>query len=451
MEQVISQHTFFATGATRDLSFRRKALLSLKFSINAHRDDLYAALWQDLHKSEAEALLTEVSMVVGEIDVQLRHLTRWAGTRRVSTPLFLWPSTSRVVSQPLGVVLVMAPWNYPFNLTMTPAIGAIAAGNCVVVKPSPYTPNVARVIDTIVAESLSPEHVCVIQGDRQVNAELLAQQWDYIFFTGGQRLGRVVAMAAAEKLTPVTLELGGKSPCIVDSTANIELAARRITWGKFLNAGQTCIAPDYVLAHVDIRERLVERIKYYITEFYGVDPRASAHFGRIVNGEAFERLSRLIGESSGTIVTGGECHADELYVAPTVIANVTEHDALMQDEIFGPLLPVIDFCYKESIYEYINGRDKPLALYYFGSSSGVAKVLANTSSGGMCINDTVLHIANHHLPFGGVGHSGMGRYHGHESFVTFSNRRSVLRSPRSFDLPFKYPPFRYLAFLRKML
>lgn len=448
-ELTIKQH-YFASGATLSRGARISALKALGRSIEQNRQQIYDALWNDLHKCEAEALLTEVNVVMSEIDNQLRHLRARMRPHCVPTPWILWPSRSRVECQPLGTVLVIAPWNYPFNLALTPLVGAIAAGNCAVVKPSDYTPRVSAVIAKIVAESLAPEHVSVVEGGRDVNTALLAERWDYIFFTGGPALGRVVMQAAARDLTPVTLELGGKSPCIVDRTANIDLAARRIVWGKFLNAGQTCVAPDHLFVHCDVKEQLVERMRHYITEFYGSDPHQSPHYGRIVNVAAFERLSELIG-SAGRVVIGGSSVADERYIAPTVIDGIAADDPIMQHEIFGPLLPVLDFTDINEVTAQINSREKPLALYYFGSSQSARWVLDRTSSGGACVNDLILHIANDHLPFGGVGGSGMGRYHGRDSFLTFSNRRAVLTSPRSLDLPFRYPPFRFFNIIKRII
>lgn len=416
----------------------------------AHRDEIYASLWQDLHKSESEALLTEISIVLDEIKCQLLNLRSWARPKHVVSSMFVWPSKGRIELQPLGTVLIIAPWNYPFQLALAPLVGAVAAGNCAVVKPSDYTPNVALIIEKIITEAFDHKHVIAVQGGREVNSALLAQRWDHIFFTGSPELGRVVMRSAAENLTGITLELGGKSPCVVDRSANVDLAARRIVWGKFLNAGQTCIAPDYVIAHHTIKKQLTERMVHYIAQFYGQNPEHSLNYGRIVNDRAFQRLKSLI-DSAGNIVTGGECSPEQRYIAPTLIDDITPNDPIMQQEIFGPLLPMLDMPDLDYAINLINSREKPLALYYFGKKHDARQILNRTSSGGACINDTVMHVANHNLPFGGVGGSGMGRYHGRESLVAFSNRRAVLSSPVWLDLPLRYPPFKFINLIKRIL
>lgn len=442
------QRMYYETGQTREVEFRMKNLKLLQETIRTYEEKIESALWVDLRKSAYESYLTEISIVLQELDEHIRNLWRWASPERVSTPLHLLGSKSRIVYEPLGVVLVIAPWNYPFQLLMTPLIGAIAAGNCVVLKPSPYAPHVAAVISEMIAEIFGPAYVTVVQGGREANQVLLAEHFDHIFFTGGSELGKVVLKAAAEQLTPVTLELGGKSPCIVGCEANLEVAAKRITWGKFLNAGQTCIAPDYLFVHDEVKTELLERIVFYIRKFYGENPAASPDYPRIVRKEAVVRLLTLM--KRGKVICGGEVDVDKLYVAPTVLDNITPDDPIMQQEIFGPLLPVLTFSELEEAVHYINAHDKPLALYYFGSTHIAEQVIASTSSGGVCVNDTIMHIANGNLPFGGVGKSGMGRYHGYESFLVFSNRRSVLRSTTWWDIPFKFPPYKSLSLLKKM-
>lgn len=442
------QRMYYETGQTREVEFRMKNLKLLQETIRTYEEKIESALWVDLRKSAYESYLTEISIVLQELDEHIRNLWRWASPERVSTPLHLLGSKSRIVYEPLGVVLVIAPWNYPFQLLMTPLIGAIAAGNCVVLKPSPYAPHVAAVISEMIAEIFGPAYVTVVQGGREANQVLLAEHFDHIFFTGGSELGKVVLKAAAEQLTPVTLELGGKSPCIVGREANLEVAAKRITWGKFLNAGQTCIAPDYLFVHDEVKTELLERIVFYIRKFYGENPAESPDYPRIVRKEAVVRLLTLM--KRGKVICGGEVDVDKLYVAPTVLDNITPDDPIMQQEIFGPLLPVLTFSELEEAVHYINAHDKPLALYYFGSTHIAEQVIASTSSGGVCVNDTIMHIANRNLPFGGVGKSGMGRYHGYESFLVFSNRRSVLRSTTWWDIPFKFPPYKSLSLLKKM-
>lgn len=447
------QKNHFATGATRSVAYRAAALRRLRDSIHGHLPQLYQALWTDLHKSEPEAYLTEISIVLQEIDTQLRHLRSWSRPQRIPTPLFLWPSRSRILCEPYGTVLIIAPWNYPFQLILAPLVGALAAGNCAVLKPSPYTPNVCATIRQIIESAFLPEYVALVEGHRDVNEALLAQRWDYIFFTGSPDMGRSVMQAAAAHLTPITLELGGKSPCIVDSSANADLAARRIVWGKFLNAGQTCVAPDHLFVHQNLKAPLLERIKHWINAFYGPEPIQSPHYGRIVSDRAFQRLAAYL--DHGTILTGGQSDPGQRYIAPTIIDLGTPEQAtqapVMQDEIFGPILPVIEYVHLDDIISHINSREKPLALYYFGSPKTGREVLSRTSSGGACINDVVLHLGNHRLPFGGVGGSGMGKYHGRDSFLTFSNRRSVLLSPRNFDLPLKYPPYKQINLIKKLM
>lgn len=436
-------------GETRDIGFRVTKLKQLRDAILSSEERIEAALWQDLHKSAYESYLTEISIVLQELDDHIRYLRRWAKPHKVATPMQLFGSRSRIVCEPLGVVLIIAPWNYPVQLLMAPLIGALAAGNCVVLKPSPYTPRVSAVMADMVADVFAPEHVTVVQGGRETNQELLAERFDYLFFTGSPSLGKVVMKAAAEHLTPVTLELGGKSPCIVDQDADLELAARRLVWGKFLNAGQTCIAPDYLLVQSNVKAHLLERIGHYIRAFYGVQPHESPDYPRIVRAEAVDRIAGLM--RSGTIIYGGEINREERYIAPTVIDGIQPDDPVMQEEIFGPVLPVMEFHALEEAIRYVNAHEKPLALYYFGNRTSAREVLANTTSGGACINDTIMHIANPHLPFGGVGNSGMGRYHGRDSFLTFSNRRSVLHSTTRWDISLKYPPFGSLNRLKKLL
>ena len=451
MDILENQRAFFASGRTCGYAFRRAALERLKAEIKTHLAVLYEALWADLHKSAEEACLTEIGITLREIDDQIGHLRRRMRPRRVGTPLFLQPSRSRIVCEPFGCVLILAPWNYPIQLTLTPLAGAVAAGNCAVLKPSPYTPNVSAVIRQIVESAFPPDHVAVVEGHREVNEALLAERWDYIFFTGSPELGRTVMRAAAEHLTPVTLELGGKSPCIVDNSADADIAARRIVWGKFLNAGQTCIAPDYLLVHQNIKAPLLERIKCHIRAFYGPDPKESPHYGRLVNDKAFERVASYLG--NGIILAGGETDPEQRYIAPTLLdlGRPTDGVPVMQAEIFGPILPVMEFVHLDEAVEFVNRHEKPLAFYYFGSPATGRDILRRTSSGGACINDTVLHIANDRLPFGGVGQSGTGKYHGAESFRTFSNRKAVLLSARSLDIPLKYPPYRHFGWIKKLL
>ncbi len=439
--------SYFDSGATKDIEFRLRQLTKLKIAIKAHQSDITEALWLDLHKSKEESYLTEIGIVLSEIDNQIKHLRRWARPTRVASPLFLFPSSSKIIYEPLGVALIIAPWNYPFQLTLNPLVGAISAGCCAMVKPAPASSATSHVIEKIIRECFDSCYIDIVQGRRDVNALLLEQRYDKIFFTGSPSLGRIVSRAAAENLTPTTLELGGKSPCIVDSDAAIEVAAKRIAWGKLLNAGQTCIAPDYLFVHQAVKEPLLKAIKVAIEQLYGKEPKRSLFFPRIINDSAFEQLKSYI--KGADIYYGGECDPKERYISPTIIDNVGAESKIMQEEIFGPLLPVMTFETIEEVYRYVNSHEKPLAFYYFGSRG--KEVLRNTSSGGGCINDTIMHITNHKLPFGGVGNSGMGRYHGRESFLTFSNCRSIVTTPTWIDLPFKYAPYSFFEFVKRIM
>ncbi len=435
---------FFATGATKDVNFRRQQLKKFKSSILNHQADIEAALWSDLHKSPEEAYLTEVAMVLKEIDYQLQNLKRWAKPKRVASPIFLLPSRSKVVHEPLGVALIIAPWNYPFQLTLNPLVGAIAAGCCAMVKPAPASSATSAIIEVIIKECFDSSYIDIVQGRRDVNAILLEQRFDIIFFTGSPSLGKVVCHAAADNLTPVVLELGGKSPCIVDSDAAIKVAAKRIAWGKLLNGGQTCIAPDYLFVHSSVKIQLLEAIKVAIEEMYGKDPKSSRFYPRIINDSAFDRIVGYL--KDGDTYCGGEFDRSERYIAPTILDNVAPTSPVMQEEIFGPILPVMTFVNIEEVYSYINAHKKPLALYYFGRNGKSA--LRNTTSGGGCVNDTIMHISNNKLPFGGVGNSGMGRYHGYDSFLAFSNRRAVVTTPTWIDLPLKYTPYKFFKLIK---
>lgn len=443
------QRRFFASGKTRELAFRKEALKQFLQAIKDFEQPLSDALWADLHKSPEEAYLTEISIVQQEVRHHLTYLRHWAKPKQVPTPIQLFPSSGRLLCEPLGIALIIAPWNYPFQLLMNPLVGAISSGCCAMLKPSPYTPSVARVMEEMIARTFDPGHISVVQGGRSVNGELLKQRFDAIFFTGSPSLGKVVMRAAAEHLTPVALELGGKSPCIVDTGANLTVAAKRIAWGKTINAGQTCIAPDYLLVHQSVKEELLHKIGEAINGMYGPDIRQSRYYPRIVTHEAFERIRKLM--LHGRIVYGGEVVPEEKFIAPTIIDDVQPGFPVMQEEIFGPVLPVMTFSSIQEAIAFVSQQEKPLAFYYFGKQAAARDILAKTSSGGGCINDTIMHIVNDKLPFGGVGNSGMGKYHGYESFLAFSNRRAMVTTPTCIDLPFRYPPFRYFGLLKKML
>jgi aldehyde dehydrogenase (NAD+) len=453
-EEIIIQHirnqrAYFSTGETRDFNYRLAQLRKLKQIIIQNQTKIEDALWKDLHKSPEEAYLTEINIVLSEINNHIKHLKKWARPRKVSTPISLLPSSSKIIYEPLGIALIVAPWNYPFQLLMNPLVGAISAGCCSILKPSPDTPNTAKVMEEMIAENFDSKYISVVQGGRETNTILFAQHFDIIFFTGSPKVGRVVMKAAAENLTPVILELGGKSPCIVDADADIDIAARRITWGKLINAGQTCIAPDYLFAHHSIKDELLNKITANIKSMYGDDIKQSRFYPRIINDHSMERLTGLLDQ--GKIYTGGEIDVKEKFIAPTIIDNVEPDFTIMQEEIFGPILPVMTFENIDETINYINKNEKPLALYYFGKNKKAKEILATTTSGGACVNDTLMHIGNHNLPFGGVGNSGMGSYHGQESFLAFSHKKPVVTTPTWIDLPFKYVPFKYFKLLKKII
>lgn len=449
VEYIANQKVFFSTHQTKVINFRLAQLRKLKKVILQNQQKIEQALWKDLHKSPEEAYLTEISIVTGEIDNHIKQLKKWAKPKRVSTPIHLLPSSSKIIYEPLGVALIVSPWNYPFQLVFNSLVGAISSGCCSVLKPSPDTPTIAKLMEAMIVENFDSNYICVVQGGREVNTILFAQRFDIIFFTGSSKVGKVVMKAAAENLTPVVLELGGKSPCIVDADADIDIAAKRIIWGKLINAGQTCIAPDYLFAHASIKDELLTKIATNIQLMYGENIKESRFYPRIVNKRAVDRLAELVHQ--GTIHTGGEIDAEELFVAPTIIDNVQPDFLVMQEEIFGPILPVMTFKHIDETINYINMNEKPLALYYFGKNKKAKEVLAKTTSGGACVNDTLMHIGNHNLPFGGVGNSGMGKYHGYESFLAFSNKRAVVTAPTWIDIPFKYVPFKYFNIIKKVI
>lgn len=446
---VAAQRAFFRGHATRSVEFRLEMLKRLRASIVKYERELAEALYNDLHKSYEEAYLTEISIVLAEIDNFLKHLKGWAAPSKKSTPLKMFPSHSEILTEPLGVSLIIAPWNYPVQLLLNPLVGAIGAGCTAVLKPSPYVPNVAEVLGRLIAETFDPEYVAVVQGHREVNSALLTERYDIIFFTGSPDLGRVVMRAAAENLTPVVLELGGKSPVVVDKSADIKLAAKRIAWGKTLNAGQTCIAPDYLLIHKDVKAEFVVAFRHAIAELHGEDVHKSEHYVRMVSDRAFERVVSYL--DCGDVVAGGLTSAEDRYIEPTLLDNVSADSAVMREEIFGPVLPMMEIGDVEEAINFILDREKPLAMYVFAEEGVARRVFDHTSSGGGCINDTIMHIANEHLPFGGVGNSGMGRYHGRDSLYAFSHRRSVVTTPTWIDLPFRYMPYKLFRLVKKMI
>ncbi|CAM4293654.1 aldehyde dehydrogenase [Gillisia limnaea] len=447
-----AQKAFQASHQTKSLDFRIDMLKKLKSAVSQYEERILEALWKDLHKSGEEAYLTEISILTQEIDFHIKNLKKWVKPQKVPNPVYLFPSTGRIYYEPLGVVLIIAPWNYPFQLMMNPLVGAIAAGCCAILKPSESTVHIAAVMDEMIHTTFDENYIALVQGDQEIGEYLLKQHFDKIFFTGSTKVGKIVMKAAAENITPVILELGGKSPGIVDENADIDLAAKRIAWGKTINSGQTCIAPDYLLVHHSVKEELIQKIPVYLEEMYGKDLQKSKYYARIVHQEAYDSLVDLLDKSKGNIRYSGTSSREELFLHPTIVDMTSpETDSLMQQEIFGPILPVITYTNLKEAISFINSGEKPLALYYFGKSKPAEEVIRKTSSGGVCINDTLMHIANHHLPFGGVGNSGFGRYHGKESFLAFSNQRAVLNSPTWMDIPFKYAPFKYFKFIKKFL
>ena len=448
-----AQKRYFGTGATLNTKFRKQRLKQLLAAINKWEQRLCDALWIDLHKSYEEAFLTEISIVKAEIKMHIKKINCWAKRRKISTPLKLFPSRSYIIKEPLGNALIIAPWNYPVQLLLNPLVGAISSGCTAILKPSPYVPNVSKVIEEMISGTFDKRYIAVVQGNRDVNTALLQQRWDIIFFTGSPALAKTVMTAAAQNLTPVVLELGGKSPCVIDRSANIKVAARRIAWGKTLNSGQTCIAPDYILIHKDIKNEFVKAFAQEVKNLHGEDVKADKHYVRIVNDKAFERVSGYI--KSEKVLCGGECDASPRFIAPTLLDNPALDSPVMTEEIFGPVFPVITLYDNGSIVDsataFITSREKPLALYYFGDEKDGWKLIHKTSSGGGCINDVIMHIANEYAPFGGVGNSGMGRYHGKESFEAFSHTRSIIATGTWIDLPFRYMPYKMFNLVKKIL
>jgi aldehyde dehydrogenase (NAD+) len=432
--------TTYNSGRTRPYEWRLRQLDAIRKMLVDREDEILDALHVDLGRPRLESVIGETGFMVKEVDHARRHLREWMKPERVTTPVVLQPGKSEVHQEPLGVVLVIGPWNYPFQLIMSPLVGAIAAGNTVVVKPSEIASNTSALLARLLPQYLEPDAVAVVEGGIAETTELLEQQFDHIFYTGNGHVARIIYAAAAKHLTPVTLELGGKSPCIVDKLTDLDVAARRITWGKFFNAGQTCVAPDYLMVHETVRDAFLDKLRSTVREFYGDDPQKSADYGRIVNGRHHQRLSKLL--PSGEAVT--KIHVDEAdrYISPVILRDVAVDSPAMADEIFGPILPVISFREPEEVLSFINARPKPLALYVFTENDRFAdKIVDNTSSGGVTINHVWLHLGVPGLPFGGVGESGVGAYHGKFSFDTFSHRRGVLHKTLRLDPPIMYPPY----------
>ncbi len=458
MKKIIDLHAaqrdFFQSGKSLDIKFRKEMLKKLLDAIEKWEDRLSSALWTDLHKSYEEAYLTEISIVKGEIRTHLKHIGKWSKKKTAPTPIQLFPACSYVVKEPLGCSLIISPWNYPVQLLLNPLVGAISAGCTAMLKPSPYVPTVSQTIEEMISETFDPAYIAVVQGNRDVNKALLDLRWDMIFFTGSPALAKTVMAAAAKNLTPVVLELGGKSPCIINKSADVQLAAKRTAWGKTLNSGQTCIAPDYILIHKDIKQDFIDAFAREVKNLHGEDIQEDRHYVRMVSDKAFDRVTSYF--KDGNIVCGGKSDARSRFIEPTLIDNPALDSPVMTEEIFGPVFPIITLddaggSFSEKVIRFITEREKPLALYYFGKESEAWKIIGRTSSGGGCINDVIMHIANENVPFGGVGNSGMGRYHHKDSFEAFSHTRSIISTGTWIDLPFRYMPYKMFALVKKLL
>ncbi len=451
-ELVFKQRNFFHTHQTIDVNYRISYLKKLRNAIYTHETKIHDALKKDLGKSETEGFMCEVGMTLSELTYQIKHIKKWSKPHCHVTSLAHFPAKSFTIAEPYGVVLVMSPWNYPFLLCMGPMIGAIAAGNCCVVKPSAYSPATSSIIKKIIEDVFPPEYVTVVEGGRDANTELLNTRFDYIFFTGGVSVGKLVMEKASAHLTPVTLELGGKSPCIIDESCNLKVAATRVAFGKYLNCGQTCIAPDYALVHNSVRDAFIKELKLQIIKMYGEAPLENPDYGKIINKKHFERILGLIDEKK--IVHGGKSNSETLQIEPTVLNFVTPDDAVMQEEIFGPIFPILTYNTLDEAEEFITSREKPLALYLFTDKKETEeRFIKYVSFGGGCINDTIIHLATCEMGFGGVGQSGMGSYHGKKSFDTFSHEKSIVKKYCWLDLPMRYQPYKeiYYKIIRMFL
>ena len=443
------QKVFFASNETQAIPFRVKQLKKLKQAILAYQKELEEAVWKDLHKSKEEFFITEIGVVLTEIDLHIKQVTHWSKPQRVASPYYLFPAKTSVYHQPYGTTLIISPWNYPFQLLINPLVGAISSGCTAILKPTPDIPNVAAVMQKMIDATFEKKYIALIQGDIPVNEMLLKKAFDLIFFTGSSRVGKIIMKAAAEHLTPVVLELGGKTPCIVDHGVNLDATARRILWGKFTNAGQTCVAPDYLMVHESIKEKLLEKMTTYLVEMFGDAVAESSHYGRIINEKMFDRLAPMLQE--GKVRVGGQSDRKSLFIAPTLLEDVPEKAKAMQEEIFGPILPVMSFTNTEEVFERINANEKPLAFYYFGKKSKGREMIEKSTSGGACINDALIHLACSNIPFGGVGNSGMGSYHGYKSFLAFTHERGVFENTTRIDPPLRYAPFKYFPILKRLL
>jgi acyl-CoA reductase-like NAD-dependent aldehyde dehydrogenase len=446
------QREYFHSGRTRDVGFRIEMLKKLRRLIVDNEGAIMEALNKDLGKSDFEAYGTEVGFVLAELDHTLKYIKKWAKPKKVGTSMFHAIGSSHVYNDPYGVVLIVGPWNYPFQLVIAPLIGAIAAGNCSVVKPSEIAENTGRLVERLINEYFDSGYIRAVFGGIEQSKALLEEKFDYIFFTGGTAIGKIYYQAAARHLTPVTLELGGKSPCIVDKKIHLEYSSKRIVWGKYTNAGQTCVAPDYLLVHSSMKARLLDRMKKHITDFFGDDPQKSPDYGRIISDRHFTRLKGYL--DGANVLAGGQTDSDDRYIAPTIVDGVDFDHPVMKDEIFGPILPVIEYDDIKEVLEIVNHRfSKPLALYVFTEDKAFEnEILTRTSSGGGCVNDTLMHLGNPNLPFGGVGDSGIGAYHGESSFTTFSHQKSIHTKSTVMDMAIRYAPYKgNLPILKKLM
>ena len=443
VQKFYDSKAFFNTQQTKDISFRKEQLKKLSNAIKSYESDILEALYTDLGKNKVEAYATEIGITLKSIKNARKELKNWTKTKNVDTPLYLFPTKSYIKKEPYGTVLIIAPFNYPFQLVFEPLIGAIAAGNTAIIKPSELTPNVARVIKRLINETFDANYIEVIEGGIEETQTLIHLPFDYVFFTGSENVGKIVYQAASENLVPVTLEMGGKSPVIVDETANIKVASERICFGKFTNAGQTCVAPDYILVHESVKDDLITALSKTLREFYGQNIQQSPDYGRIVNLKHYHRLTSLLNSAQMNIVFGGHSDEDERYIEPTLLDHVTSDSAIMQEEIFGPILPILTYQSLDEAIAFIHQRPKPLSLYLFSEDENATqRVINELSFGGGAINDTLMHLANPKLPFGGVGASGMGRYHGKYSFDTFTHEKSYIFKSTRLESGVHLPPYK---------
>lgn len=435
------QRNFFNTEKTRDISYLKNSLKSLKNEIINREEDIYKALEKDFKKSRFETYLSEIGIVLSELDLAIKNIHKWSKPKRVFPSILNFPSSDYIYSEPYGTVLIIGPWNYPFQLALAPMIAAISAGNTAIIKPSELTPHTSNLVEDIITKIFQKEHVAIVQGGIPETTELLAQKWNYIFFTGSVPVGKIVAKAAAVHMTPVTLELGGKNPCIIDGTMNLKLTAKRLVWGKFVNAGQTCIAPDYLLVKSEFKNDLIKNLKTEIEKAYTINPETSPDYPRIINKKNLGRLTKML--DNDRIVYGGNYNNEDNFLAPTIMDEPTLDSEVMKDEIFGPILPILTYNTEEDIKNTINNYEKPLAFYVFSNNKKFAKkLMLQYSFGGGVINDTMIHFGNHRLPFGGVGDSGIGAYHGRLGFDTFTHQKAVVKKGNWLDIPMRYAPYK---------